>query len=405
MFASRFPEKLTPNRLARELAARQAEGREFFDLTASNPTTAGFHYEEKILLQAMKQQEIFRYHPSPQGNRAARQAIARYYLEHGRTVDPDDLFLTAGTSEAYSFLFKLLADPGEEILVPGPSYPLFESLIRLESLQAVPYPLRYAAGRGWHVDLEELRCQISTKTRALLAVNPNNPTGSYLQGEELHFIFGLCREYGLALVVDEVFLDYPVGDGAEASNFSVAGSRENLTFVLSGLSKIVGLPQLKLGWIVIGGPGDLSRQAKERLALITDAFLTVGSGAQLALPALLSHRRQFQDQVRCRLNDNYSYLETMLADGGGPQLLERQGGWYAIIRHHLDTDDDEELVCRLLSETGVLVHPGYFYDFQQNGYLVLSLLPPPAIFRSGARHLTEGILYAASHWFNEAGSR
>jgi alanine-synthesizing transaminase len=399
MFATRFPEKLTPARLARELAARRAAGRELFDLTASNPTTAGFHYEEEILLQALQRQEIFRYQPSAQGDRAARQAIARYYQEHGRIIDADDLFLTAGTSEAYSFLFKLLADPGEEILVPRPSYPLFESLIRLESLQAVSYLLRYTAGRGWHVDLETLRCQISTRSRVLMTVNPNNPTGSYLQDDELRSMCGLCREYGLALVVDEVFLDYPAQVEAGGGNFSVAGRGEILTFVLSGLSKIAGLPQLKLGWIAVSGPKDLVSRAKERLALITDAFLTVGSGAQLALPALLRHRRQFQDQVRCRLSDNYRYLATMLAAGSGPQLLERQGGWYAVIRHHLDTDDDEDLVCRLLSETGVLVHPGYFYDFQHNGCLVLSLLPLPAIFRSGVRHLTEGILYAASHWF------
>lgn len=385
MFAKRLPAQLSPNRLARLIADRRRAGLEILDLTESNPTTAGFHYDDIGLAAALRHPDLRRYQPCSRGLEAARLAVADYYRDLGRRVPADDIFLTASTSEAYSYAFKLLADPGDEILVPQPSYPLFEALTVLDALQPVPYPLRYEPGQGWRFDPEHLRNLISTRTRAIVAVNPNNPTGSFIRPDELAALNELGAAFDLALIVDEVFLDYAQTLGGRAAA-SAAGNRQALTLVLSGLSKIVGLPQLKLGWLAASGPESIIGSARERLDFIADTYLSAGAPVQLAAADLLKQRAGFQAQVHRRLADNELYLQQGLTGRADLTMLPREGGWAAILKGSAPIDD-EELVCALLEKTGVLVHPGYFYDFQADGFLVLSLLTPPAVFREGVGRL------------------
>lgn len=384
--SSRLPAQLGANRLTRLLVARRAAGLPVLDLTESNPTAVGFRCPETEILAALGRPEILRYRPSPQGDLAARLAIAGYYQDHGRVVDPDSLFLTASTSEAYAYVFKLLADPGQEILVPRPSYPLFDALVGLEALGLVRYPLRYDQRAGWRIDLEQLENMVSTETRAIVAINPNNPTGSFVRPEELAGLNTICQRFGLALIIDEVFLDYG-GPAGKSGRGSAVGNEAALTFVLSGLSKVVGLPQLKLGWLQVSGPKALVERAKEGLEFIADTYLSVGGSVQQAAPALLALREDFQGQVRKRLEVNTRYLAEACA-GSAKEVLRRDGGWNAVLRLAGDLDE-EELVCGLLEETGVLVHPGYFYDFRTEGFVVLSLLPEPTVFRDGVDRLQQ----------------
>jgi hypothetical protein len=384
MFSKRLPEELSVNRLSRLLAARRASGGEVLDLTESNPTNVGLRYEGIELVAKAPRSELLSYRPTPQGNEAARAAVADYYREHGRRVATDNIFLTASTSEAYGYLFKLLADPGDEILVPRPSYPLFEGLVRLESLRPVQYPLQYTADRGWRIDPERVRNLISTKTRAIVVVNPNNPTGSRLLGEELAGLSEICAAFGLALIVDEVFLDYPRAGMPPANCGSAAANRTALTFILSGLSKIVCLPQMKISWIAASGPEMLLNHARERLEYIADMYLSVASEAQLTVPALLRQRLVLQAEVQKRLTKNEACLRQAVAGSADVRMLHREAGWYTVLQL-ADAIDEEELSCRLLEETGVIMHPGYFYDFAREGFMVCSLLPRTDIFARGIR--------------------
>jgi hypothetical protein len=313
--------------------------------------------------------------------------VAAYYAEIGASVDTGSLFLTTGTSEAYSQVFKLLADPGDEVLVPTPGYPLLDVLTGLEAVRLASYPLVHREASGWSIDLEGLRTSISTRTRAIVVVSPNNPTGSFLKRKELAACNALCREFGLALIVDEVFSDY--GRGTDPARVrTAAGNGEALTFTLNGFSKMVGLPQLKLGWIRVSGPPPLAAQACERLAFVADAFLSVSAAVQHAAPAVFRQRPGVQEQINRRLSENARVLEECVAGIRSCSVLDREGGWYAIVRI-ADEMSDEELAVRLLREDGVLVHPGYFYDFPAGSFLVLSLLPPAGAFRTGAAKLAE----------------
>jgi aspartate/methionine/tyrosine aminotransferase len=311
--------------------------------------------------------------------------VAQYYRQRGREVPEDSLFLASGTSEAYGWLFKLLADPGAEILVPKPGYPLLEVLTALESVRIVHYPLRYAEPDGWAVDRDRLRDTVGTRTVAIAAVSPNNPTGSYLKEGELSFLQELCRQFGLALIVDEVFSDYEAGTAADRVA-TAAGRSEALTFVLNGFSKILGLPQLKLSWIQVSGPEPLRRQAEERLEFIADAYLSVASPVQLAATELLAGREAIQARVQRRLQANERFLAERLGGQAAARLLRREGGWYAVLELAGEAAD-EELAMALLVKDGVLVHPGYFYDFSAERFLVLSLLTPEEIFRQGVERL------------------
>ncbi len=380
MFSSRVTKNFSANRISRLLAKKRLAGEIVYDLTLSNPTQLRLNYPAKEIRKVHSKAQVLRYEPDPQGLLSARQAVARYYRQRGRLILPSDIFLTASTSEAYGYLFKLLANPGEEILVPQPSYPLLESLSQLESVQAQPYPIRYQKSDGWRIDLVKLRERITTQTRAIVAVSPHNPMGHYLKPAELVGLNQICRDFNLALIVDEVFLDY--SHGPRFKSFSCAGQGGVLTFVLSGLSKICGLPQMKLGWICMSGPLRLTRPARERLEWISDAYLSVGTAVQHGLPSLLPLRHFFQKQVRKRILENEEWLKKTLNGDPSIQYLQAEGGWTALLKSDLFLAG-EEFVYRLLNKKNVYIHPGYFYDFAQDGYIVASLLTPPHLFKVG----------------------
>jgi len=386
MFSSRTDWDLTPNRLAAELARMRARGREVLDLAESNPTRCGLKYDRRAILRALARPAALAYHPDPCGLRAARQAVAEYYRRRGRgdgslRVDPERILLTASTSEAYSFLFRALCEPGDQVLAPAPSYPLFDFLAGLNDVELRPYPLLY--DHGWQFDLHSLESALTSRTRAVVVVNPNNPTGSFVRREELVALNSLCARRGLALIADEVFLDYAHDGRARPS---LAANRRVLTFVLSGLSKISALPQMKVAWTVVNGPRREVRRALERLEVIADTYLSVNTPAQLALPALLAQRRPIQAQLRRRIADNRRELARQLASHPACRVLESEGGWYAVLRVPVK-GSDEGLAVALLRRRGVLVHPGHFYGFSGQGHLVLSLIVPQAQFREGLRRL------------------
>ena len=385
MFSHRVPADHSANRLSALIEQKRARGETIMDLTESNPTRCGFAGDGRALLAALASPGALLYEPHPQGLASARSAVAGYYAEIGSPVDPESLFLTTGTSEGYTQVFKLLADPGDEILVPTPGYPLLDVLTGLEAVRLVAYRLVRDNGHGWCIDQERLRASISTRTRAIVIVSPNNPTGSYLKRSELEECSALCRQFDLALIVDEVFSDY--GRGHDPARVrTAAGSDACLTFTLNGFSKLAGLPQLKLGWIHVSGPRDLAEQARERLAFITDAFLSVSAAVQHAAPAVFRLRAGLQEQINRRLEENGRTLEECLSGLPGCSVLDREGGWYAVVKI-ADEQSDEDLAIRLLGQDGVLVHPGYFYDFPTGSFLVLSLLPPTGTFREGSAKL------------------
>jgi alanine-synthesizing transaminase len=391
MFSRRTPPPHSSSPFSRALDARRASGAALLDLTESNPTRCGFTYDTAAFARALAAGAEAPYEPHPQGMRAARDAVAASYAERGLAVDPECLVLTSGTSEAYAHLFTLLADADDEILVPTPGYPLLEVLTGLGSVRLVQYRQLYDERRGWRIDLERLEAGISTKSRAVVVVSPNNPTGAFLKHAELTAVSGLCREHGLALIVDEVFTDF--GSGRDPARVaSAAGHDRVLTFVLNGLSKMSGLPQMKLAWIHASGPRDLRTAAVERLAYIADAYLSVGTPVQHAASVLLGARRTVAPQIRQRVEANFETLEGLAAGSEGTcRVLQREGGWYGVVQLP-DDRSDEEAALVLLERDGVLAHPGYFYDFPPAGaFLVLSLLPDPAVFREGAGRLVERI--------------
>jgi aspartate/methionine/tyrosine aminotransferase len=522
MFASRTNWPLERNRFSLALENHRRTGAKLFDLTASNPTTCGFAYPEQEILAALADPRALTYRPESKGLREAREAVANYY--HGRagftspeshrvdtspvrrgrgedaspvraesadanlahaasvavkTIDPENIVLTSGTSEGYSYIFRLLCDPGDEILVPAPSYPLFEFLADLADVRLVPYPLLY--DHGWQIDFEALRAALTPRARAVLVVHPNNPTGSFVKTREAAELAEMCATRGMAIVADEVFLDYPVvnrraggrtshehtgaertaadrtagepttgeptagdrtagepaaagadrtsqehtgaertvgeADGVKPRTFAcgsavdraagnrtagdgTAGDRADgaaartfafgsaaLTFTLSGISKICALPQMKLAWIVAGGPQHLVAAAMERLEIIADTFLSPGAPAQVALPRFLEMRGGLQAQLQQRVAANLGYLDALLQGGPGPlERLAREGGWYAVLRIP-SSRSDEEYAVELLERCAVLAHPGQFFNFSQEGFLVLSLIAPEDEFQEGARRL------------------
>jgi len=379
MFSHRTDWKLTLNRFTLAQRELQAAGREVLDLTLSNPTRAGLIYDAETILAAFAGPEALDYDPQPKGLRSAREAAAHYYREQHEefNLDPDHIILTTSTSEAYSYVFRLLCNPGDEILVPKPSYPLFEFLADLQDVKLVPYPLLY--DHGWQLDFPSLYKAVSPRTRAAVIVHPNNPTGNFVNGEQRTAINSFCREYELALVVDEVFLDYP-HDGAARESF--VSNQQTLTFTLSGISKISALPQMKLAWLATSGPPDRTTPALDRLETIADTYLSVNAPVQLAAPILLDQRKKIQPVLLDRLRNNRQQLDHLLKNQTTCQRLEVDGGWYAILRVPA-TQPDEDLVIDVLRKLSVLVHPGHFYDFSADGYLVVSLITPPEQFREG----------------------
>jgi len=384
MFSSRFRWSLESNRLARLLAEKRRAGERILDLTESNPTRAGFDYPVARILNALAAPQVMTYEPAPRGLLAARQAIADYYGERGEAVEAERIHLTASTSEGYAYLFKLLADQGDAVLAPQPSYPLFDFLAALEGVELRPYELVYTHPTGWQIDFDSLQQAMTAETRAVIVVNPNNPTGSFLKRGELERLTALCAEHRLALIVDEVFSDYPLmADGERA--LSLASISSVLIFVMSGLSKTLALPQMKLGWILANGPAELRNEAEERLDLIADTFLSVGTPVQQAAPAWLRLRAGLQQQILSRLRGNLKLLAQLTADSPG-RLLKVEGGWSATLEVPRYSSE-EEWVLSLLAEDQVLAHPGYFFDFPREAFIVVSLLPAPEIFREAISRL------------------
>ncbi len=382
MFSSRLKLDLARNPLSRLLEEKRNAGAKILDLTQSNPTDAGFVYPKNEILEALADPAALRYEPSPNGLIQAREAVERYYAERGRIVAASNILLTASTSEAYAYLFKLLTDPGDEVLVPRPSYPLFEYLAAMESVNVKQYPLRYDG--AWHIDFEALESALTNRTRAIVVVNPNNPTGSFLSIDEGRRLEGIAARNGLAILSDDVFSDYAFGE-ARAHAFSGIAP----VFSMSGLSKIAGLPQMKLGWIMVDGPG--REEALERLEWIADTFLSVSAPVQVALPKLLELSRGVQQQIRERTAANLKLLRERIKDST-LNVLNVEGGWYGVLQVPR-TRTEEEWTLALLRDHDVLVQPGFFYDFESEAFLVLSLLTEPAAFAEGLRRIMK---FAAS---------
>jgi alanine-synthesizing transaminase len=387
MFSQRTNWNLEENAYTRALQRHREAGKRILDLTASNPTTCGFQYDETAILDALRDPASLRYEPEPKGMLAAREAVARYYVEKGASgVDPENLILTTGTSEAYSFLFRLLCEPGDEVLIAHPSYPLFEFLATIQDVKLRPFQFVY--DHGWQIDFHSLREALGARTRAIVVVHPNNPTGHFTGAAEAEELNAICAKHDLALIVDEVFLDYErkAAGARRQRHRTFVSNAAALTFVLSGLSKIAALPQMKLGWIAASGPAAVVRESMARLEVIADTYLSLNTPLQRALAALLGQRDAMQRQIAARVETNLAELDARLARQGAVSRLEIEGGWYAVLRVPA-VQSDEELAIRLLEERGVLVHPGHFYDFADQGYLVISLLTPSEEFREGMGEL------------------
>ncbi len=379
MFSSRLQFDQRPNPLSLLLGEKRRAGVEILDLTGSNPTRSGFIYPEREILDAFADPAAMRYDPSPRGLLSTREAVSRYYAQRGRDVPASRLVLTASTSEAYAYLFKLLTDPGDEILVPRPSYPLFEFLAAMESVPVKQYSLGYDG--AWHIDFDSLTRAASESTRAVVIVNPNNPTGSFLKAEEARKLSEFAARHRLTILMDEVFSDYGFSETVATPTFSA----ETMVFSMSGLSKIAGLPQMKLGWIV--AEGSRAEESLEKLEWIADTYLSVATPVQLAAPKLLELSARIRPQIRERTAANLARLRAAVT-GSALNVLNVEGGWCATLQVP-HTRTEEEWTLALLRDRDVLVQPGFFYDFESEAFLVLSLLTPPDLFTEGVRRILE----------------
>jgi aspartate/methionine/tyrosine aminotransferase len=380
MFASRTNWNLQPNRLAEALEQHKSSGRPLLDLSASNPTECGFKYDAPAIMRALCAPASLQYRPDPQGLKSARQAVSDYYAEHAAHVAIDDLVLTASTSEAYSFIFRLLCNSGDELLIPTPGYPLFDFLADVNDVRLVRYPLFY--DHGWHIDIHAFKQAITPRTRGIIVVHPNNPTGHFTRQKEVAELNQICSANQLAIIADEVFLDFSLG--SEQPSFATNSGA--LTFTMSGISKISGLPQMKFAWLAVSGPEAEKREALARLEIIADTYLSLNAPIQLAAPVLLQQRRQFQQQLMARVRANLVELDSQLSEKRHVSRLAVEGGWYAVLRIPA-TRPDEELALELLEKHDVYLHPGHFYDFPGEGHLVISLITPQHDFREGVRRL------------------
>lgn len=381
MFAKRTNWNLEQNRLSAALGAHRAAGKPLVDLTISNPTECGFRYDDNAILAALRSPAALKYDPNPRGIAVAREAVAQYYSERGAAVATENVFLTTSTSEAYSFAFRLLCDPQDEVLIPEPSYPLFDFLADIQDVHLVRYPLVY--DHGWQSDFHWLEQTITPRTRAVIVVNPNNPTGNYCKPSDVQKLNGMCAASGIAIIADEVFLDFSLNQEPRST---FAANADALTFTLNGISKMCGLPQMKAAWLIVSGAESSTSQATERLEVIADTYLSMNAPVQLALPGLLKTRYEFQKQLLARLRANLCELDKQLATQKLCRRLELGGGWNAVLQVPA-TGSDEELALEMLNSAGVLAHPGHFYDFSSAGYLVVSLITPEKTFAEGIERL------------------
>ncbi len=381
MFADRTNWNLSPNRLSEALARHRKQEKPLIDLTASNPTGCGFQYQARSILQALTNPAALSYHPDPRGLESARRAVADYYRGLGVEVPIHGIVLTTSTSEAYSFIFRTLCNPGDELLIPAPSYPLFDFLAEIQDVKLLPYLLLY--DHGWQIDFHTLEKAITPRTRGVIVVHPNNPTGHFTKPAEFTKLNALCSAREMALIADEVFLDF-ASEGQRPATF--AANQGALTFTLSGLSKISGLPQMKVAWLVASGPEQAKAQALEHLEVIADTYLSMSTPLQLAIPALLDQRHSFQRQLMTRVGHNLHELDRQLSLHGSIGRLRVEGGWYAVLRVPA-TRSDEDLAIALLEDQGVYVHPGHFYNFPADGQLIASLIIPEDEFAEGLKRL------------------
>ncbi len=373
-FSQRTGWDVRESKFAAAIREARAAGRKLIDLTVSNPTVCGFEYDAEGILRPLADERALVYDPDPRGMRAAREAVAGYYADHGARVDPAALVLTTSTSEGYGYLFRLLCDAGDEVLMARPSYPLFDFLADLEDVQLKSYPLFY--DHGWWIDFAELENRIGPRTKAVVVVHPNNPTGHATGLGERERLEDICARRSLALIVDEVFLDYPLEESTRLKSFAV-GPHPVLTFVLSGMSKIAGLPQMKVGWIAGSGPEAARLEAMERLEVIADTFLSMNAPVQGALHGWLAGRGGIQRQILERVRGNLRH-----AMASGVEVLKVEAGWSAILRLP-QRGGYGEPAERLLREAGVVVHPGSFYGISEAGRVVVSLLGRERDFREG----------------------
>jgi aspartate/methionine/tyrosine aminotransferase len=387
MFSSRFHWDFRTNRLTQALEAKRRDGARILDLTESNPTRAGLVYPPEIM-RAFEDPRMLVYEPSPAGAAEAREAVASYYAARGERVETGRILLTASTSEAYAWLFKLLTNAGDHILVPRPSYPLFEFLANLESVEVRQYSLAYHG--GWAIDLDSLSAAVSERTRAVVLVNPNNPTGSYVKRAELQTLTRLCAQRRIALISDEVFSDYALGEAPDTERVgTLVGVEDCLAFSMSGLSKVAGLPQMKLGWIATSGPAELQAEAMEKLEWIADTYLSVSTPVACAAARLLTSGELVQRQIRERTAGNLAVAREALA-GSAAGILAVEGGWYVTVRMPR-IRSEEDWAIQLLAQEGVLTQPGFFYDFESEAFLIVSLLTVPEVFREGIGRLRRAV--------------
>ena len=381
MFAKRTNWNLAPNRLSEALAAHRAAGKLLIDMTVSNPTECGFEYDSAAILEALRNPAALSYEPNLRGMKSARRAVANYYSDRGENVSPEDIFLTTSTSEAYSYIFRTLCDPGDEVLIPSPSYPLFDFLADIQDVSLVRYPLLY--DHGWQIDFHALEQAITSRTRGVIVVNPNNPTGHFAKRTEIAKLNFICSARGIAIIADEVFLDF-VLEGERPTSF--AANRAAPTFTLSGISKVSGLPQMKAGWLIASGPQEWKLEALARLEVIADTYLSVNAQVQLAMPKFLEVRHAFQEQVIDRVRRNLAELDRQLAANKAVSRLNVEGGWCAVLRVPA-TGSDEDLAIDLLTTQGVSAHPGHFYEFSAEGFLIVSLITSVGVFAEGMTRL------------------
>jgi len=388
MFANRTNWNLNQNQIITLVNKLKSSNIEIFDLTKSNPTQCGFSYPEEKIIKSFDSQENIKYEPSSQGLWKAREAICQYYKDKGIFLDPDQIFLTASTSEGYSLLFRLLVNPHETVLFPTPSYPLFQFLCDINDINMAYYPLSYH--NQWDIDFKRLEGPWEeTRPKAIVLVSPNNPTGSIIRRHELDAINGLCKANNIPLICDEVFSDFLIMTQQD-QYFSLSDNSEVLTFVLGGLSKALALPQMKLSWIIINGPEKLMQEAKGRLDVIMDTLLSVNTPSQNALKRWFFLKDDIQGQIMQRINKNYSYLEKESSSCTHCKLLRVDAGWYAILKIS-DVKNEERWILELLEQDHVFIHPGYFFDFEDQGYFILSLIPENEIFKEGVNRILNRI--------------
>jgi alanine-synthesizing transaminase len=381
VFAERTTWNLNRNRLSQALVKQREEAKQFLDLTVSNPTQCGFEFDSEMLVQALCNQSALSYEPDAKGLESARRAVAAYYQGRQDEIQPRDIILTTSTSEAYSFIFRTICNPGDELLVPAPSYPLFNFLGDIQDVRLVRYPLLY--DHGWQIDFHALERAITSRARGVIVVHPNNPTGHFCKVAELQKLNEICSPREIVLIADEVFLDFFIGGDAPLSFATNTGA---LTFTMSGLSKVAGLPQMKLAWLITSGPEELKSQSLERLEVIADTYLSVTTAVQQAAPAFLDLRHTFQKQLMNRVLRNLAKLDRHLAMHTVCKRLTLEGGWYVVIRVPA-LRPDEDLAIELLTNKGVYVHPGHFYDFSTEGHLIVSLITPELEFAEGIGRL------------------